>query len=472
MIRKSCRTPTLALALALLGGLSCAETEAGKAPQLGELYFPTGVALTPAEGGARQLLLVANANADLRFRAGTLQAFDVETLDRAVAEAPPPAGCAPETPRCRPLRIPDLSGAFVAGAEISDFSGSIAVATLPGGGLRAFVPTRSNDKVVAVDVDPAAGTLTCAEGGGTDCRGTGPDFPRQEPFSVVTALGNVYIGHVDITGHTNGVVGAATVDAPLWTGGEGELQTVSLRKVAAGGLAVGGCRDTADGPTCTLYVSGRSLVENLNPVFLFDFRAGVLEAGPLFTRNVFAQERGFDARGVAVSASGNLMYMASRAPAAIATIDVSRRVVPPSNGCVLLPGQALPEGCPTEPAPLDGEAEPAFVTANLVTTPPEPNTLVAIPRQAPGAAPDELLVVTTNSGIGFYDPRAGTLAGFLQNLGPAPSAIAFKPFGTGVRLYVPSYGRGTLAIVDVPDLFRPADAQLVAVLGAVQEGGL
>lgn len=466
MVRKSSRTPLAVWMLVLLLGAGCAEEETGKRPPLDALYFPTGATLTPDDGTPRRLLVVSG-NTDLRFRAGVLHAFDVAWIDQQIVTAPPPADCPPETPACRPKRIESLSGGLVGAVEIGDFGGEVAAVPL-GSGQRAFVPIRANDTVVAVEIDPATGSLSCANGGGTDCRRAGAPFPRLDPFSVVVAEGNVYVGHIGTTSNHSGAIGAAAADAPFWTGGEGAFTQIRLPTAPPGGLAVGACRDEIEGRTCTLFASGRSIREGLDPVFLFDFRAGVLQAGPLLSRNVFSQQRGVDARGVAVSTNGQFLFEATRLPDALATIDVSRVDTRPPPGCVVPVGETLPpEGCDGEALPLDGALEPRFVTANLATMPPGPNVVLSIPR---GPA-DELVLVTTEEGLLFYDPRVGVLSGALRNLGTAPSAIAWKQEGTGVRLYIPSYGRGTLAVVDVPDLFRPSTAQLIAVLGPVQEGG-
>lgn len=466
VVRKSRRTPFAVWMLALLLWAGCAEEEAGRSPPLDSLYFPTGATLTPAEGAPRRLLVVSG-NTDLRFRSGVLHAFDVEWIDQQIAAAPLPADCPPETPACRPKRVESLAGGLVGAVEIGDFGGEIAVVNL-GGGQRAFVPIRSTDSVVAVEIDSATGAMSCAIRGGTDCRTRGVRFPRFDPFSVATAEGNVYVGHIGTDLDHRGVIGAAAVDAPMWTGEGGRFTEIKLPTAPPGGLAIGACREEAEGRTCTLFASGRSLREGLDPIFLFDFREGVLQAGPLLSRNVFSQQRGVEARGLSVSTNGNFVYEAIRLPDALATIDVSRVDTSPPPGCVIPVGEELPpEGCEGEAQPLDGVAEPRFVTANLTTMPPGPNVVLSIPR----GPSDELVLVTTEEGLMFYDPRIGVLSGALRNLGPAPSAIAWREEGTGVRLYVPSYGRGTLAVVDVPDLFRPSTAQLIAVVGPVQEGG-
>jgi DNA-binding beta-propeller fold protein YncE len=237
-----------------------------------------------------------------------------------------------------------------------------------------------------------------------------------------------------------------------------------------GGLSAGSCRDVAGVPTCTLYATGRTLRSGDQFLFAFDFQQGMLIAGPLFERNVFSQERGADSRGVAIGTDGSTLYFASRFPDALAVVDVGRVPVLPSDGCVLPPGQTLPPGAPC-PVPPVSSGQPRFATLDLIAAPKGINAVVAIPRTLPTGGSSDLIVFTDERSLGFVDTRTGTLAGQLFDVGTAPSEIAFRLVGTGARLYVPSFGRGTLAVVDIPDLFHPEAARVVALLGKTQQEG-
>ena len=458
-------------ALALAAAGACSEQPPDVPPALNQLYFPTGIALTPEVPGQEQLLLVVSSNLDLRFRSGVLHAFDRATIDQLADTATAP-NCPPEAPGCSPGRAPDLSSALRGAVEIGSFGGDVAVAQLPAGGLRAFVPVRAEGDVVAVDVDPGAGTsqLRCAHAGAPGCIGV--PFPRLDPFGVVTAQGNVYVSHIgrDTNDSPEAVVGAAFADAPMWSGGAGAFSVIGLGEHAVGGISA---RCGAGEPaTCTLFASGRSLEDGFNPVYLFDFRAGELRSGPVFSRNVFSQQRGLDTRGIAASSAGDRVFVASRFPAGLATIDVSRISTAPTPGCVVPPGASLPGGaCPEGPVPLDGEREPRFVTADLVPSPAAPNAVFVLPRTLSDGTSSDLVILTVEQGLAFFDTRTGTFAGAVEQVGSAPAALAAaaRPDGS-VRLYVPSFGRGTLSVVDIPDPLRPGNARVVAILGRQQEG--
>ena len=72
-------TALLAVSLAL-AGTSCVFGIDGKPPDPNQLYFPTGLAVSPG----RTALYVANSDFDLQYAGGTLQVFDARGLRRAV----------------------------------------------------------------------------------------------------------------------------------------------------------------------------------------------------------------------------------------------------------------------------------------------------------------------------------------------------------------------------------------------------
>ncbi|RYE88147.1 MAG: hypothetical protein EOO75_13605, partial [Myxococcales bacterium] len=86
-LRRSLRTGlgALGLSLTLLSG--CFDTDRGPSPRPREFYYPTGLVTSP---GGRSLF-VANSDFDLQYRAGTVQAIDLERLRGLVARLQPPA---------------------------------------------------------------------------------------------------------------------------------------------------------------------------------------------------------------------------------------------------------------------------------------------------------------------------------------------------------------------------------------------
>jgi hypothetical protein len=451
--------------LALLAA-SCVSEDEGVPPPLDGLHFPSGMALSPPGGDGRQFLVVASSNFDLRYRAGAVHVLDLGALDALADGAPAPADCPPGPDglptRCRSPEVPDLTPAIRGAVEIGNFSGEVALAPVAGG-LRAFVPVREGNGVVAVDV-PADGVPACAAAGGEVCGTVG--FPAEDPFHARVVGSTVYVANIRSFGD-EGRLGVAGIEDPLWARG-GEMPTVLLGEFAGGGIAAS-CAPVAEGAAeCsaggTLLVSARSIEDAKSPVYLLDIPPGGSARGPVRTVDVFAEQRGLDSRDVAVSGDGAFLYMVTRFPSGLATLRLADLFAAGADGCVVLP--PVPEGfrCPA------AGGEPVLVNRSLLPTGAEPNDVTVIPRAMPGGGSSDLVLVTTQDGIDVVDTRADVVAARLDELGSVPSAVVYRPHGTGYRLYVTSFGRGTLAVVDMPDPFRPDLATVVARLGPVQEG--
>jgi hypothetical protein len=468
---KRTKRPAIAVVLVLLAAAllgACASRTEGKPPPLDGLHFPTGLALAPAEAGGRRLLFVASSNFDLRYRSGLVHALDLDAIDRLADTAVPPATCPPgpdgQPSRCRTPEVPDLSPAIVGALEIGNLSGQVAVAPLADR-MRAFVPIRDGDAVIAVDV-PAGGKPTCAAGGGTRCD-PAVGFPSQDPYPVRVIGGQVYVANI-LTVGAKGRVGFAAPDDPIWTTG-GELPSILLGETAAGGItarcqpvAAGAAECSAGG---TLFLSGRSATDLSSPIFLLDFPAGGPPAGPVKTINVYREQRGIDSRDIRISGDGGSLYLASRFPDALATLDVQEVQALGEDGCVVL--DPVPDG---SRCPGSGNTTPVLSNRSLVATSRGPNELTVIPRALPGGGTSDLVLVSSEDGLDFVDTRVDVLAARLSEVGSVPSSVAYRPNGTGFRLYVASFGQGTLAVIDLPDPFRPDLAQVIARLGPVQEG--
>ena len=158
--------PLLAL-LALVEG--CLDNP-GVDPPEGALNFPIAAALSPSDGVTPSAhIFVANANFDLRYNSGTLQAFDLDAYARCAAEEcvpgaaneldptegifTSPSGC---TTRC--------PGLFVSEVRVGSFADGLAIS---GDGSRLYLAARSDASLSYVDVG-AGGSLSCG-GAGLEC---------------------------------------------------------------------------------------------------------------------------------------------------------------------------------------------------------------------------------------------------------------------------------------------------------------
>jgi hypothetical protein len=340
----------------------------------------------------------------------------------------------------------------------------VAAASLDGGGTRAFVAVREGDRVVAADL-AADGTLTCSTGG-TDCNADAVRFPDSDPQALAVVGPWLYVSGIAPYGE-RGIVAAEDVNDPIWTGGAGELVTRSLGLSGGGGITGRCAAATPPAEACsaggTVHVAGRALVAGSNPIYVFDFSADDPFAGDVFRVNLFGEVRGIDSRGIALGTRDDTVYVATRFPDALVVLDEVRVPAEGADGCVVvdvsgdLSCTGLPAGTPV----------PSFEATRLISAPANPTRLAAIPR----ADGTDLVVAAAEDALAFFDPVTGLLLATLAEVGSVPSAVAWRPLATGgARLYVPSYGRGSIAVVDVPDLFAPRTASVVARLGPVQEG--
>jgi hypothetical protein len=160
-----------ALLLAVLLGLPACFTSAdGRRPEGAELYFPTGLLVSPGN----TTLYVANSDFDLRFSGGSVQAIDLAALRNAVGPialelqngrdaadacwraggfSPNPEGwlypgpCAP-IPLTQWVRNSALIGAFASGLLLTHRADSANAV-----GARLFVPVRGDPSITYLDVD-------------------------------------------------------------------------------------------------------------------------------------------------------------------------------------------------------------------------------------------------------------------------------------------------------------------------------
>jgi hypothetical protein len=158
-------TALLAVSLAL-AGTSCVFGIDGKPPDPNQLYFPTGLVVSPG----RTALYVANSDFDLQYAGGTLQVFDARGLRRAVGpladalhdRAGAAAACqaAGLSTNPDPYLNPGPCTSFSVGdflektAFIGAFASSLLLVHDPNGpGARLFSPVRGDPSLTYFDVE-------------------------------------------------------------------------------------------------------------------------------------------------------------------------------------------------------------------------------------------------------------------------------------------------------------------------------
>ncbi len=176
----------------------CSLNHPGEAPSQGELYFPVAVTLPPVQadeadsGVPPRYLFVVNANFDLRYNAGSVQAFELDEIAKEIEECNPSEECL-INPTADFMADEVLIGSFAATATFSPT------------GKRLYIPTRSNTSVTYIDVDAEAegkAILSCGEASGRKCSN---DFVRGDKKIANERK-------IELTGESVGAVAARLTD--------------------------------------------------------------------------------------------------------------------------------------------------------------------------------------------------------------------------------------------------------------------
>ena len=300
-----------------------------------DVYFPSGIALTP-DG---RHLGVLSANSDLRFDSGTLALIDVDRVRGLVGDWLD-TGLVPEGRDCEIDR--SVGYTLHCGSEevigegatvrIGNFATEVAFQELASGQARAFVAVRGDPSITWIDLDPETGRPLCGDGGDHHrcedehrlrrVRGDDELDPLPgEPFGLFVDSGSEYA----VATHLS--TGSVTlVDAPA----SGEPPRVSdvaegLFQPGRGGLrgAVGVAGRRPGEPSARVYVTSRSepVVRSLSVV-----RGGAF-AELAVGHRIDLRDLGRpadDARGIAFNADGSRGYVVNRSPPALQILDTSQ----------------------------------------------------------------------------------------------------------------------------------------------------
>ena len=447
---------------------ACNATYSNPTPA-GRFYFPTGLAHVDVPGSSNGALFVANSNWDRRYSAGSVTAVNLDEVALPAFGAAVSGG---------PKEVTDLGGAPT--AQITMFSGELAVLERGNGQFRVFVPSRSEGmKFQAVDaVFNGGATLSCFPAGPsdnpTDCGTNAPSLspanlesttegvPRAaQPYGVsvrarvCTTADDCGSGRacssggvcLDAQGGSMAdlyVTHLAQVDSPLgslanYRGYLVHLESDQMTVDATNFVNIGnGASSSAVTGQRWTYVTGRYLAPNANLLRLVD------RAGNVLTTGLEGAFRVLDSRGVALGSNEARLYVIGRNP------DV-----------LLVMGIASPD-----------TASPSVGVIHSIPLPVSPEELVVIPRAGRG----DLVAITCSGAptgqltgaLAIYDEDVGQLVAQVSALGLQPFGVTVDRRGNGARFFVSDFGDGRVAVVDVPELDRAQDARLVAHLGESQ----
>jgi DNA-binding beta-propeller fold protein YncE len=458
----------------------CTASEAGVAPPIDQVFFPTGLAVDPAG----DVLYVTNGNSDLRYSGGTLLALDL-TKFRADLEAfsatgqvPAPVVGAASTTACRrnalvPYVLECQAQRYARWKNqtimLGNFGGQIAVASLaatPGQGARLFIPVRGEPSLTWVDAGRRTDgslELNCGNNGTLSRCGLGNRLTELETVTGIVPLGaepyglfaDQGLGTLYVTSFASGPVSLFDIHevaggAPQYSDQLGNLFTASsmsqLGSVAVAprpcrtenGLPVdalkpaGACDPAEQTEGTFLYVTShysdeiavltvRGAGGPCNPALGADdpCQQGVRDLRLISVNRVTlnATDPSNDNRGIAFAPDGTRLFVLDRAPPAMLVLDTSLEAGLPRNQIV--DAIAL-------------EAEPSLIYAEQVGGRNRVFAVCFATSNAMVVDSDELRVVDTIT------------------LGQGPNAMAFSIAGqTRPLAFVANYVESDIAVIDL-----------------------
>lgn len=516
--------PSTASLFALLsvGFGACASSSGATAPPLNRFHFPTGMAIDSTyspDGGPRAhyLYLVANSNFDLNYNRGMLMAIDLDAYGPKATGLVPPSLAADAGWDGTPLQFPDIAdaGSFdpANGFVYTDSEGGeLQLVTTSDGGSRIILATRYDNRLAFVDV--SGGALSCAGSPGNDCLNAtsspqlqvnGPTGANQilDVFSVSPPVRatlpdggagapEVFVGHLrnETTGLASmfggGMMGSYTTASPYNNYGAYGLPTGPI----SNGFVV---RQSVDDPLCRIAVNvgiipPSGVVGLPNPAGVFAiFNARFLQTMEYLPPSVRVLALAPLACPEPPPTPPNLEVDPSPATS---TIDLSmimketdgRAVALSSNADRVFTLSRIPDSIVI--LRIDGIAPGALNLhpSSTVPLPPGPTELTVVPRTDPSGhrIGDLVAIVCADSALlTFYDDEIGAVTAAIPGVGDEPFAIAAaqRTLGTGptaktlpgVRFFVTAFGSGQVAVVDLPNLFDASTAQVVALLGTIED---
>ncbi len=426
------RASTFAFVLA-----ACTASAEDVRPPENELYFPTGMAMSPDDG----VLFVTSANSDLRYDSGTIAAIDVETVDRVVTAYKTSGeiadGCTADQESTGTIECEE-AGFLIGGGgvRIGNFTSALGVQDKGGGNLRLLVPVRGDPSVTWVEWDGAARALSCGGGQGFElCDGDHrltrlrddaelPELPA-EPFAVyVDSVAEIAV----VTHLSSGTV--SLVDSP--SAGTPVLADAVSGLFGGSGTARGatGVAGRQPGDGNIIYVQSRT-EDRIQMVSIAREAGGLpfLVPSSYFFLNGVGGAGGSssDSRGVAFGATGDRAYMINRAPPSLMIYDTQ------------LGATGVPRNRLQGATDICREASSVLV--------------------ADGGAGERAFVTCFQSGeLYVVDPRGASAVEAVTSVGRGPFGLAAAE--TRQLLFVSTFLEDSIAVVDLD----PASASFYRVV--------
>ena len=442
-------------------------------PEPARFFFPTGIAIDPTASW----VVVTNSNADHLFDAGAMYSLRAADL----AQYFPPGGAKGTVS----FPVAALAGKVI----IGNYSGPLILAGGTSGApasapITAYTGSRDTNRLNAVALDPATGSLACRGPGGDDCRGASIDLknaaglegpfgiaagkvhPPGLPGDVDAVLVNSLVPHID--GIQSGVGVFSTSRLAALNQADLSVLFTSIVTDPANGSGFGGGPIVFDDNAREVIVAGcYTRFGAASPGGeASTLKCGSLASGTNLLRFV-PVEAGSSAKTRIIDL-GSQVHSTDTTGLALGEVDpVSgmRRLYMTTRFADTVVRIGLP-------------ADPAFVPVVEAVVPisSQPSQILRLKRPGSTTGPDLLAIsavatyeVSTTAGkLVLMDGMLGRVVGQVDRLGDTPFAIAQFPPAAGdksARLAITLFGGCSVALVDVP-YDRPAEASLRANLGS------
>jgi DNA-binding beta-propeller fold protein YncE len=419
---------TLLMSATLAAAAACTASSDDVRPPADELFFPTGLAISPDES----VLFVISANSELRYDSGTISVVDLDTVDATVdawlSSGDVPAGCNRDLSFAGTIECEEAPYLLTeSGARTGNFSSTLAFQELGGGDLRLVVPVRGDPSVTWIDWSASDRTLSCSDSGGfalcddahrlTRIRNDS-DLPQipEEPFGVFVDSQNEFAVVTHFTTGTVTLVDMPLDGTPILADALTGIFASDPNNGQRGAVAVAG--RTPNQPGDRVYVTSRS--DGRIQTFTVGRQAGqlpvLLPTDYFFLNGIGENEGGTDARAMAFGAGGDLAYVVNREPPSVALVDTSLTDGGvPRN--VILGGTDICREASAIAVGDVGEGERAFVSC---------------------FQDGEIYVI---------DPTGSGRVEAVTTVGRGPFGVAVSP--TRRRLYVSNFFENTIAVLDL-----------------------
>lgn len=420
--------------LCLLPLAACTASAEEVRPPVDELFFPTGIAISPDES----VLFLANGNSELRYDSGSISVIDLALVDTIVNDwvgnTVVPAGCSVDADHVESLvcdtRRNQGGPAFIseqAGVRVGNFATDIAVQDLDNGRLRLVIPTRGDPSIAWADWDGtslgcnagAEGFSLCDDDHRLSFAVTDPDVAiPEEPFGVFADSAGEF---AMVTHLTTGAV--TLINSPKNENATIVDITASVFLPDQNGLrgATGVAGRSPKTANDIVYVASRT--EDRVQTFTVgrppNDAGPYLLAGDYFFLDFVGGNTGnsVDSRGIAFSPTGDRLYLVNRRPPSLQVLDTS------------LNEQGVPANKPLGATDICRQASTVTVADS-------------------GDGERAYVTCFQDGQIYVIDPRPGqVLVDDIVLVGRGPYSVVAAPGRK--RLYVTNFLEDTLAVIDI-----------------------